>query len=62
MKEGSVRGSIFTICSIAIGIGILTLPYVIASLGWILGSAMVIMGGLTTTWSLKIIVKLANHQ
>lgn len=61
MGEGSIRGSIFTICSVAIGAGVLSIPYVIASLGWILGTSMVIVGGLATTWSLKTIVQMANH-
>lgn len=61
MGEGSIRGSIFTICSIAIGAGALSIPYVIATLGWALGFAMVSVAALTSVWSLKTIVKMANR-
>jgi hypothetical protein len=60
MGEGSIRGSIFTICSIAIGAGALSVPYVIATLGWALGGSMVIVASFTSIWSLRTIVSCAN--
>jgi len=39
-----MRGSIFALCSGAIGTGVLSLPYVLAINGWVVGIIMIIMG------------------
>lgn len=61
MGEGSIRGSIFTICSIAVGAGALSLPFVVAQLGWVLGGSMLTIAAFTSVWSLNIIVQCANR-
>lgn len=61
MGEGSIRGSIFTICSIAVGAGALSLPYVVSQLGWVLGGSMLTIAAFTSVWSLNIIVQCANR-
>ena len=39
-----MRGSTFALCSGAIGTGVLSLPYVLAINGWIIGIIMIGMG------------------
>ena len=51
MEPGSVRGSIFALCSAAIGAGVLSLPYVLVLNGWVIGIAFIIIGALAADWS-----------
>jgi hypothetical protein len=44
LAKGSMRGSTFALCSGAIGTGVLSLPYVLAINGWVVGIIMIIMG------------------
>jgi amino acid permease len=39
-----MRGSIFALCSGAIGTGVLSLPYVLKINGWIVGIALIMLG------------------
>jgi amino acid permease len=39
-----MRGSIFALCSGAIGTGVLSLPYVLKINGWIVGIVLIILG------------------
>jgi amino acid permease len=36
LEKGSLRGSIFSLCSAAIGGGVLSLPYAMVLIGWAL--------------------------
>jgi amino acid permease len=56
-----MRGSIFALCSGAIGTGVLSLPYVLAINGWVVGIIMIIMGAFGKPFlMLKLIFFLAS--
>lgn len=46
LAKGSLRGSIFALCASAIGSGVLSLPYVLALNGWVLGFIFIITGAI----------------
>lgn len=56
MEQGSVRGSVFALCAVAIGAGVLSLPYVLAMCGWVLGTILIIIGAVTGYLSMYIII------
>ena len=43
-REGSVRGSVFNLCSATLGAGALALPYAFSRAGWLLGTIMLLIG------------------
>ena len=43
-REGSVRGSVFNLCSATLGAGALALPYAFSRAGWLLGCIMLLLG------------------
>jgi len=51
MGPGSLRGSIFALCSAAIGAGVLSLPYVLRLNGYIIGIAFICIGAIAADWS-----------
>ena len=55
MHQGSVRGSIFALCAVAIGSGVLTLPYVLRNSGWVLGTLLILIGGYSSYYSMWMI-------
>ena len=55
MGAGSIRGSIFALCSSAIGAGVLSLPYVLALNGWAVGIAYIALGAFAAAWSNNIL-------
>ena len=57
--KGSLRGSIFSLCSGAIGSGVLSLPYVLKLNGWLLGLGFIVVGAIAANWSNKILARLA---
>ena len=59
---GSVRGSIFALCASAIGSGVLSLPYVLVLNGYALGILFLCNGAIASTWSNKIIAKMAIQE
>ena len=59
VEKGSVRGSIFSLCACAIGSGVLSLPYVLALNGYVLGIFFIFVGALAANWSNKILARLA---
>ena len=59
MDAGSLRGSIFALCSAAIGAGVLSLPYVLALNGWLIGLIFIFVGAIAANWSNKILAKRA---
>jgi len=59
MGPGSVRGSIFALCSSSIGAGVLSLPYVLALNGYVLGICFIILGAIAGDWSNRILAKRA---
>jgi amino acid permease len=52
MNKGSVRGSIMSLVSAAVGGGVLSLPYVFALSGWVLGILMLLIGCFAGIWSM----------
>lgn len=61
LEKGSVRGSIFSLCAAAIGSGVLSLPYVLALNGYVIGLLFVLIGAFAACWSLLLIAKGAIH-
>lgn len=55
MGPGSVRGSIFALCSAAIGAGVLSLPYVFKLNGWGFGILFLIIGAVSGDYSNRIL-------
>ena len=51
LEKGSVRGSIFSLCSAAIGGGVLSLPYMLALSGWATGLILILVGAIAGIWS-----------
>lgn len=51
MGKGSLRGSIFSLSACAIGAGVLSLPYVLALTGWVLGLSLIFIGAIAAIWS-----------
>ena len=49
LAKGSMRGSIFALCSGAIGTGVLSLPYVLKINGWIVGIVLIMLGAFGKT-------------
>ena len=56
MQQGSVRGSIFALCAVAIGAGVLSLPYVLKLNGWVLGTLLIIIGAVSGYYSMYMIL------
>ena len=43
-------------CAVAIGSGVLSLPYVLAQNGWILGTILIIIGAVSGYFSMQMIL------
>ena len=56
MEQGSIRGSIFALCAVAIGAGVLSLPYVLKMSGWVLGTILIIIGAVSGYFSMYMIL------
>jgi hypothetical protein len=57
MQPGSVRGSIFTLASTAVGAGMLALPLVLKNCGIILGMLLILFGGFLALFSMALLVE-----
>jgi amino acid permease len=57
LDKGSLRGSIFSLCASAIGSGVLSLPYILALNGWVIGILLICLGGFAAIWSLFLIAE-----
>ena len=55
-REGSVRGSVFNLCSATLGAGALALPYAFSKSGWLLGVVMLLIGAVGTVFSINMLV------
>lgn len=62
LEKGSVRGSIFSLCSAAIGGGVLSLPYMFALSGWATGLCLIIVGTTAGIWSNLLLAKMADEH
>ena len=56
-REGSVRGSVFNLCSATLGAGALSLPFAFSKAGWALGLVMLLVGALATTYSIHLLMR-----
>jgi amino acid permease len=52
-----VRGSIFALCAVAIGAGVLSLPFVLKQQGWILGTVLILIGAISGYFSMHMILR-----
>jgi len=57
MEAGSIRGSIFTLCSVAIGAGVLSMPYVFAQNGFLMMTLFLIFSACCSVWSMRLIIR-----
>lgn len=62
MESGSLRGSVFSMAASAIGSGVLTLPFVCAQSGLLIGLVLIVMGAVGCGWSLYMLVQRARHH
>lgn len=60
LREGSVQGSCFNLCSATLGAGALSLPYAFHLCGWALGLAFLIVGALATVYSIHLLIRARN--
>mmetsp|Transcript_17008 Transcript_17008/g.23793 ORF Transcript_17008/g.23793 Transcript_17008/m.23793 type:complete len:581 (-) Transcript_17008:201-1943(-) len=60
VEPGSLRGSIFTLSSSAIGAGLLSLPLVIKNLGLLLGVSLIVVGALLALQSMNMLLDTAD--
>lgn len=58
MRPGSLRGSIFNICILSLGTGLLAIPQKIGYMSIILSPIIIILSGLANLWSLIILVNM----
>ena len=58
MGPGSLRGSIFNICILSLGTGLLAIPQKIGYMSVILSPIIIILSGLANLWSLIILVNM----
>jgi amino acid permease len=59
LHKGSVRGSILALCAVAIGSGILSLPYVLKLNGWLIGILFILGGAGIAYLSMWMIIRRA---
>lgn len=62
LEKGSVRGSILSLCSAAVGGGVLSLPFVFVLSGWAVAIALIVTGALAGVWSNLMIAEIAVEQ
>mmetsp|Transcript_25910 Transcript_25910/g.36193 ORF Transcript_25910/g.36193 Transcript_25910/m.36193 type:complete len:439 (+) Transcript_25910:201-1517(+) len=60
VEPGSLRGSIFTLSSSAIGAGLLSLPLVMRNTGMMLGFTLIVIGAILALFSLNILLDTAD--
>jgi hypothetical protein len=56
MRSGSIRGSIFNLCSATLGAGALSIPSAFSDSGVVLGIALLLLGAWATVFSIKLLV------
>jgi len=57
LREGSIRASVFNLCSATLGAGALSLPYAFKQSGLIPGIILLWLGGAATDFSIKLLIK-----
>ena len=59
MNPGSLRGSIFNLCILSLGTGLLAIPQKIGYMSVILSPFVIILSGIANYWSLNILVNMS---
>ena len=59
MNPGSLRGSIFNLCILSLGTGLLAIPQKIGYMSVILSPFIIILSGIANYWSLNILVNMS---
>lgn len=62
LEKGSLRGSIFSLCSAAIGGGVLSLPYMFALSGWATGIILIFVGTIAGIWSNLLLAEMGDKH
>lgn len=62
MGKGSLRASIFSLSASAIGSAVLNLPYLLNLNGYVLGVFFLVLGSISSEWSLRILAYLATEH
>jgi amino acid permease len=60
LEKGGVRASTFSLCSAAIGGGVLSLPYMFCIVGYGLAYVLLVISALSGIWSNLILVDLSE--
>ena len=58
MNPGSLRGSIFNMCILSLGTGLLAIPQKIGYMSMVLSPIVIILSGIANLWSLNILVNM----
>jgi len=59
LEKGSLRGSMFALCSAAIGGGVLSLPYAMVLIGWANTYILFVVATVSGIWSNLMLVRIA---
>lgn len=62
LEKGGVRASTISLCSAAIGGGVLSLPYMLVLVGWAMGYILLIVSAFASVWSNLILASLAEKH
>ena len=68
MGPGSLRGSIFNICILSLGTGLLAIPQKVGYMSVLLSPFIIVLGGIANLWSLSLLVdmcikyKVSNYE
>ena len=60
MNPGSLRGSIFNLCILSLGTGLLAIPQKIGYMSIVLSPIIIILSGIANLWSLNVLVNMSK--
>ncbi len=61
LEIAGIKSSVFSLCSAAIGGGVLSLPYMFTLVGWGMGYVLLIVGAVSGIWSNLILARLSDQ-
>ena len=59
-QKSSIASSVFVLSATTLGAGILALPYAMSLLGWLFGSILLVAVGLTSSYSIRLLLESAR--
>jgi amino acid permease len=59
--DGGINASVFSVIQVTLGAGILTFPYAIMENGIVLGTILIIFGGLISWYTSMLLIKASDH-